>query len=131
GYSATGGAVGWLSAGSVPAGLLPTCAVNEMERALEAGGQYWDHHTVGASPVKFPRGTFSEYSVRNPLGNLGPSGNPTNISPTGPAGSWCRPPPTPFYQTSPLEDPLTWIVFGLLAGGILVFYLSRGVSLPT
>ena len=130
GAGASDGIAGQTDAPSIGKGLLPACTDDETARTLQAGGKFWGPQTASAPLVYFPRGVISGINIQNPLGDLGPYGNRTNFSPTGPGGSWCRPGPTPFYLTSPLEEPLVWIIFSLLITGLLVFYLSRGVRLP-
>jgi hypothetical protein len=128
--SATAGETPTLAVVSVADGIRPVCTDDETAKALQAGAKFWGPQSVSTPPAQFPGGVVSGSNLGNPLGGLGPSGNPTNLLPAGPAGSWCRPGPTPFYLTSPLEEPLVWIVFGLLTTGVVVFFLSRGVSLP-
>jgi hypothetical protein len=124
------GSPGTLSAISNGAGIAPTCGANEVSTRLQAGGQYWSGQAVSAAPVQFPPGVFAGMEGGNPLGDLGPTGSPTNIAPQGAAGAWCVPPPTPFSESSPLESHVLWIAFILVGGGILVFFLSRGVHRP-
>ena len=130
GASASDGIAGQTEAPSIGKGLLPECTDDETARTLQAGGKFWGPQTVSDPLAYFPRGVISCVNIQDQLGDLGPYGNRTNLSPTGPGGSWCRPGPTPFYLTSPLEEPLVWIIFSLLITGLLVFYLSRGVRLP-
>ena len=130
GVSASDGIAGQTGSSSIGKGLLPACTEDETARTLQAGGKFWGPQTASDPIAHFPAGVISGGDIQNPLGDLGPYGNRTNLSPTGPGGSWCRPGPTPFYLTSPLEQPLAWVLSGLLISGLLVFYLSRGVSLP-
>jgi hypothetical protein len=114
------------SAGGVP----PSCEDDELSRRLQAGGEFWRAQSSGAEPMQLPRGVFAGRELGNPLGDLGPSGNPSNIVRPGPAGGWCRPGPQPFYLSSPLESRPLWIGLGIVIGGALVFWLSRGVRMP-
>jgi hypothetical protein len=131
GYAATPGETPSLALFSEAGKISPACADDETAKALQAGGKFWGPQTVSAPLARFPGGVISGFNIGNPLGDLGPTGNPTNLSATGPAGSWCRPGLRSFYLTSPLEEPFVWIVFGFLTTGALVFFLSRGVRLPT
>jgi len=80
--------------------------------------------------VQLPRGVFTASDVGNPLGDLGPGGNPANLSPSGPASGWCRPAPVPFSEVSPLENHLLCIGVVLALAGVVVFWLSRGLKKP-
>jgi len=130
GYSATAGDLPSLSLDDLGGRTPSVCPDSETARGLETSSRFWGPQTISALPTDFPKGVFSGRNESNPLGDLGPIGDRANLPSTGPAGSWCRPGPTPFDLTSPLEDRLVWILFGLLAGGLLVFYLTRGISLP-
>jgi hypothetical protein len=129
GYSVTSDPAAAPPAVKTAGGIPTACVADQNAGQLQAGGKFWSQQRESALPVQFPRAVYSGIEVRNPLGDL-PSGNPSNIPSPGPAGGWCRPLPTPFYGTSPLENRLLWIGFSLLVGGLLVFYLSRGVRRP-
>ncbi len=116
-------------AGRKVVGLASAC-LDQSLKDIQTGERFWGQRSESAPPAEFPRGIASGTSIRDPLGDLGPRGNPINLSSPGLAGDWCRPSATPFYETSPLEDQLLWIASGLLLTGILVFYLSRGLRLP-
>jgi hypothetical protein len=116
-------------AGRKAVGLASAC-LDQSLKDIQTGDRFWDQQSKSAPPAEFPRGIASGTSIRDPLGDLGPRGNPINLSSPGLAGDWCRPTATPFYETSPLEDHLLWIASGLLLTGVLVFYLSRGFRLP-
>jgi hypothetical protein len=125
----------WLGAGTpaevaVASGIRSTCEDSEVADKLQAGGKFWDSQQGRTAPVQVPPSVFSRIEVGDPLGGLGPRGNPTNLPPPGLAGAWCRPGPTPFYQSSPIENPLVQIGFGAAFIGLLVFWLSRGIRLP-
>lgn len=141
---ATGGVVAGLNGGvptisgagglatiSTAEGIQPLCGDSQMTEQLQASGQFWNAQAVSATPVQFPQGTFTGIDLQNPLGDLGPSGNPSNLSPQGPGGGWCRPPPGPFSQSSPLESRLVWVGTVSALVGVLVFWLSRGMKMPT
>jgi len=111
-------------------GVEPICYDDQLERRLQSGGEFWSGEAASASPVQFPPGLFTKpVEIENPLGGLGPNGNATNLNSPGPAGGWCRPPHAPFAESSPLEDRLLWIGAGIMLGGILVFWLSRGLKI--
>ena len=115
--------------GAVPRGIHAICSADQTEIQLQGGGEFWTTQAVSATPVRFPSGVFLGNSlVADPLA-LGPTGERSNLQPPGPAGSWCRPGPVPFSQSSPLESRAFWIIvfFPLVAG--FVFWLSRGVKL--
>jgi hypothetical protein len=125
----------WQGPGTLPdvdtaSGIQPTCEDSESADKLQAGGEYWDRHQGSAAPVQVPRGVFTHIEVGDPLGGLGPQGNPTNLPRPGAAGSWCRPGLTPFYMSSPLENVLVQIGLGAALIALLVFWLSRGIRLP-
>jgi hypothetical protein len=127
----TVGAVGTTQAATTASGIQPICRDDRLEKQLQAGGQFWNGMAVSGTPVQFRPGLFTGPVVeRNPLGGLGPMGNPTNLPRPGPTGSWCRPGPAPFSESSPLEDRVLWIGVGLLLLGVLVFWLSRGMRMP-
>lgn len=121
---------GALPSPSAAGGVQPVCGDNQLSRRLQAGGEFWNAREAGAEAVALPRGVFAGKQVGNPLGDLGPEGNPSNIARPGPAGDWCRPGPTPFYLSSPLESRPLWLALGIVIGGALVFWLSRGARLP-
>jgi hypothetical protein len=114
---------------STAQGIQPLCSDNQMAQQLQVGGKFWDAQGVSATPVQFPPGVFTGMDVKNPLG-LDPSGNPSDLSPPGPAGGWCRPSPGPFSESSPLESRYLWIAAVTLLVGVVVFWLSRGIKLP-
>ena len=67
-------------------------------------------------------------SLADPVG--GPSGDRFNLPTPGAAGAWCRPPPVPIAETSPLSNQNFWIPTLLVAFGVAVFWLSRGLEMP-
>ena len=117
-------------------GIEPICAENEVADKLQAGGEHWNDEGAGIgaaklAPTQFPLGVFARpVTLANPLGDLGPNGDRTNLAARGPAGGWCRPGREPFSLTSPLEDDLLWIAFSIALGALLVAWLSRGARLP-
>ena len=124
------GPPGTLSETTPAAGIAPACGANEVSSQLQSGGQYWSGQAVSATPVQFPSGVFVGMEGNNPLGDLGPTGNPINVVAQGPAGGWCLPPQTPFSESSPLESRVIWLGFIIVSGGVVVFLLSRGVHRP-
>lgn len=122
---------GTLPITSAAAGIMPSCNESAEASELQAGGEYWNGQAVSTSPVQFPKGVITGGDTRNPLGGLGLSGNPTNLPRPGPAGSWCRPAPVPFFESSPLESHIFWIAAAILIVGVVVFWLSRGIKMPT
>ncbi len=119
-----------LSQDATAAGVRPACESSEMAKELQAGGKYWSEQNVNPTPVQFPRGVFKGAQIANPLGDLGPSGNPSNLPSPGAAGEWCRPSPIPFTETSPIESRLVWGVSAILVAGVAIFYLSRSAHMP-
>jgi hypothetical protein len=117
-------------------GIEPTCVEDEVADKLQAGGEYWNSEGAGVggarlAPAQFPLGVFMRpVTLANPLGDLGPTGDRTNLAAPGPAGGWCRPGREPFSLSSPLEDDLLWIAFSIVFGALLVAWLSRGARLP-
>ena len=127
----TVGEAGAIQATSTAGGIQSVCVDDQMEKRLQAGGQFWNGQAASAMPVQFPPGVFSRpVELGNPLAGLGPAGNPTNLPPPGPAGSWCRPPHGPFSESSPLEDRAFWIGAGVVLVSVLVFWLTRGMKIP-
>jgi hypothetical protein len=116
---------------SAAAGIVPVCADSAEASELQVGGEYWNGQAVSNSPVQFPRGVFAGGDLANPLGGLGPAGDPANVSGPGPAGSWCRPRPPPFSTSSPLTSRPFWIVVIVMLVGLAVFWLSRGFKMPS
>ena len=126
------GAVGTIQSATTASGIQPVCNDDRLEKQLQAGGQFWNRQAVSGMPAQFRPGLFTgPITIGNPLGGLGPGGNPTNLPRAGQAGSWCRPGPAPFSESSPLEDRVLWIGVGILLLGVLVFWLSRGMRMPT
>lgn len=130
GVSTISGAGGLWAISSAEA-IQPLCSDNQMAKRLQAGGEFWNAQGVSDTRVRFPQGVFTGIDVGNPLGGLGPSGNPSNLSPPGPGGGWCRPSPGPFSVSSPLESRFFWIVAFTMLFGVVVFWLSRGMKVPT
>jgi hypothetical protein len=122
---------GPLSAVTTAPGILPSCAANGQEQRLQAGSEFWTGQASSASPVQFARGLFSGSTGGNPLGDLGPAGDPSNVVSQGPVGAWCLPQRLPFSQSSPLESRLTWIAIAIVIFSVLAFFLSRGFQRPT
>jgi len=127
----TNSIVGAIPIISTAEGFQPVCSNDQLERQLQAGGEFWNVQGMNAAPVQFPSGVFTgPVEVGNPLGALGPSGNPSNVAAPGPAGGWCRPAPAPFFESSPLASHSFWIPVIILFVGVVVFWLSRGMKMP-
>jgi hypothetical protein len=111
-------------------GIPVACPDDQTENQLQAGGEFWTPQARSATPVQFPGAVFisSRLASKDPLG-LGPIGHPVNVPPAGPAGSWCRPPPTPMGQSSPLEYRVFWIALFFPLAVFLVFWASRGIRI--
>jgi uncharacterized membrane protein YhaH (DUF805 family) len=114
---------------SAAGGIVPVCADSVEASELQVGGEYWNGQAVSTSPVQFPRGVFT--GGDRPLGGLGPTGSPANISGPGPAGSWCRPGAPTFSTSSPLTSRIFWIVVIVMLVALAVFWLSRGFKMPS
>lgn len=116
-------------------GVRSACDDNQLAVRLQAGGGYWTTQGTNATPVQFPPGVFTgnSLSIPNPLGDptIGPSGDRSNLQPPGATGAWCPPVPVPFAQSSPLASRAFWTPFAVVLFGLLVFWLSRGVKLPS
>jgi len=135
GMSSATSAVGTLPATTSAGGLQPVCSDDQLAKQLHDSGAVWNGEGADASPVSFPPRVFagSKINSANALGDptLGPSGDRSNLVKLGPAGAWCRPAPTPFSQTSPLTSRLFWIPIIVLFVSFVVFWLSRGLKMPT
>jgi hypothetical protein len=102
----------------------------QVPNELQTGGEFWNAQAASPPPVQFAKGVFVGDELGNPLGDLGPTGNPTNLTRPGPAGAWCSPDYTPFSMSGPLESDALWILFSILLAALLVAWLSRGYRLP-
>jgi hypothetical protein len=103
------------------------CSNSEFANKLQAGtADYWNGHAAPLAPVQFPQGVFGGGGVEDPLRDLGPTGDPSNVVGPVPGGEWCRPGPVPFSMSSPLEDDVVWILLYVVLGGLIVFWLTRG-----
>lgn len=112
-------------------GIRPACDENVLESDLQAAGEFWNGQGRSVAPIQFPQGVFAgAVVVGDPLGGLGPTGEPTNLPPPAQPGDWCIPRELQFSLSSPIEDTLFWIALYILLGSALVFYVSRGVRLP-
>jgi hypothetical protein len=102
-------------------GIQVVC--EQLVQQLQAGGNYWNTQAISGPPAQF--------AVNSPADpTRGPSGDPPNLSRRGPAGAWCRPPPVPFADSSPLAGRAFWTPIAVVLLGVAVFWLSRGVRLP-
>jgi hypothetical protein len=112
--------------GTAPGSLQMDCEWTA--QTLQSGAEYWNTLPYGATPTSLGPPVRLAASLADPV--LGPSGNRTNLPPPGPAGAWCRPPPVPIAETSPLANRNFWIPALLVAFGVGVFWLSRGLEMP-
>ncbi len=108
----------------------PACYDDYTEHQLQNGGAFWTPQARSAVPVQFPAAVFTgnRLGSRDPVA-LGPAGHPVNLPAEGQAGSWCRPPPVPMSQSSPLVTRAFWIVVLFPTGVFVVFLLSRGLRI--
>jgi hypothetical protein len=108
----------------------PTCYDDYVEHQLQNGGGFWTPQARSAVPVQFPAAVFTgnRLGSRDPVA-LGPAGHPVNLPAEGAAGSWCRPPPVPMSQSSPLVTRAFWIVVLFPTCVFIVFWLSRGLRI--
>ena len=106
------------------------CFDNDVENALQGGGEFWSGQARSVVPTAFPGNVFTgnPHGAADPLA-LGPTGHPINLPATGPAGGWCRPPLTPMSQSSPLGTWAFWILLLFPPTMLFVFGLSRGFRL--
>jgi hypothetical protein len=120
-------------AGTGSAGLAPTVAAapygaawygcEQLPGEIQSGGEYWKGHASGRLPAVFP--------VRVPGDPVeGPAGDPSNLLAKGRAGTWCRPRPLVFANSSLLASRPFWVPVAILLTGVSLFLLSRGVRLP-
>jgi hypothetical protein len=127
------------TSGVAPEGIQGVCGDDQTATRLQAGGEFWIAQAASGAPVQFPPGVSTASSLGNafsPSGNptdptLGPSGDRSNLPAPGPAGAWCRPLPVPFALSSPLASRAVLIPVVVLLVGVIVFWLSRGVKMPT
>jgi hypothetical protein len=113
---------------SSPTGVERTLGRNQaacepLAQQLQAGGEYWDAQAIRGRPAQFV-GASPADRVQDPRADH------SNFSQQGPVGSWCRPLPVAFEDSSPLASRSLWAPILVVLGGILVFWLSRGVRLP-
>jgi hypothetical protein len=102
----------------------------EVPNELQIGGEFWNAQAASPPPAQFAKGVFVGGELGDPLGDLGPTGNPTNLPRPGQAGAWCSPRYTPFSVSGPLESDALWILFSILLASVLVAWLSRSHRLP-
>jgi hypothetical protein len=108
-------------AAAINSGAGAQAACEELALQLQSAGKYWNGQTISGMP-----GLLSANSVAVSAG-----GNSSNLSPEGRAGAWCRPAPVPFAESSPLASRAFWQPFAVLLFGVVVFWLSRGIRLPS
>jgi hypothetical protein len=122
-------------ASSAAGGSVPVPCNAQLPNLLQAGGRFWSRQAVSGAPAQFAPGEFITSPVPGPADSLGDpafaaSANRSNVIPPGPAGAWCRPPPVPFAQSSPLATYTFWAPFIFLLAAATVLWLSRGVRMP-
>jgi hypothetical protein len=94
-----------ITASSAPAeGIQMVCEQTPQE--MQAGGEFWNFNVGSGPPVDLPLREFAPNSLADPI--RGPSGDRSNLTPPGPVGAWCRPPPLPFADSSPLASRVFW-----------------------
>jgi hypothetical protein len=90
-----------------------------LARRLQAGGEFWSAQAISGVPMQFPTGEFGGNLVGS-TSSVGNSGflvvgdGRANVAQPGSAGSWCRPPPTLFFKTSPLARIVFWVPIAVL-----------------
>jgi len=114
-----GGATGSVPTINSAASVQVAC--EELARELEPAWKYWNRQTVSSMP-----GLLAAHSMA-----VSASGKSTNQTPEGQAVAWCRPAPIPFAESSPLASRAFWQPVAVLAFGMIVFWLSRGIRLPS
>lgn len=102
----------------------------QLPRLLQAGGQFWSRQAVSVPPAQFA--PASPLPNPEPLEDpaFTPSANRSNLILSSLAGAWCRPPPVPFAQTSPLATYAFWTPCIFLFAAAMAFWMSRGVAMP-
>jgi hypothetical protein len=113
-------------------GDQPVCGDDFTAIRLQTASESWDKQALSGPVAQFPLGVMKETTeaVEDPTG-IGPLGNRANVQKPGHAGAWCRPLPLPFSESSPLASTMFWIMVGLAAMIVIVFWLTRGVKLPS
>ena len=114
-----GSATSFAPAINSPAGVRAAC--EGLVGQLQSAGNYWNGQTVSGIP-----GLLAATSTAVSMG-----GNSANLSPEGRAGAWCRPAPLPFTESSPLASRAFWQPIAVVSFGFMVFWLSRGIKLPS
>jgi hypothetical protein len=114
-----GGATGFAPTIISGAGVQAAC--EELAGQLQSAAKYWNGQTISGMPRLLAANSMAASA----------GGNSTNLSPEGRAGAWCRSPPIPFAESSPLASRAFWQPIAVVAFGIIVFWLSRGIRLPS
>lgn len=106
----------------------------QLPKLLQAGGSFWRSRAVNIAPSVLPPGELTKSPFPNPesLGDraFAPSANRSNLPLPGREGTWCRPPPVLFVQSSPLATYKFWAPFILIGAAAAVLWMSRGVRMP-
>ena len=127
-FAADGGPTAPAVALPVGAGAVRSACAPVVQQ-LQAAGRYWNAVSVGAPPVRLSPPPRAIAPLVDPI--RGPGGDRTNVSAPGPAGAWCRPPPVPFAESSPLAGRGFWLPVAVALFGVTVFWLSRGLRMPS
>jgi hypothetical protein len=113
-------------------GIRPSCQENQTALQLQADKHVWTQQARSPVPAQFPLNVLTVNGLGNPDPlDLGPVGSQSNILPQGPAGSWCVPAPGPMDQSDPFESRRLLLPTGILIAIVFVFWLTRGLRMPT
>lgn len=115
----SGSATSFARAINSGAGVQAAC--EELAGRLQSAGKYWNGQTNSGVPALLAANSMA----------VSAGGNSSNLSPQGRAGAWCRPAPISFADSSPLASPAFWPTIAVVSFGIIVFWLSRGIKLPS
>ncbi len=116
---AGGGATSFAPTINSGAGAQSAC--EELAGQLQSAGKYWNGQTISGMPRLLAANSMA----------VSAGSKSANLSPEGRAGAWCRPAVIPFAGSSPLASRAFWQPIAVLAFGAVVFWLSRGIELPS
>jgi hypothetical protein len=116
-------------------GIHATCGENEQAARLQAGSVFWTAQKMNTAPAQFPPDvlTGTAKADAEPSGDptLGPNSDRTNLPTVGPGSGWCNPRPIPLAKSDLLESRKVWLPVALVIAGIVVFWVSRGIKMPS